>query len=389
MIARPSSLGPPTTNRTRVRASGLSLTLAPALSALLAACSNSPSNLPPPVPAYTADRSNASVINGPSNTASTILSIEPWTAVSPAGRVIRTPAYRLFTTMPPGVTLSRLPRFMESALAVYRSAYATLPAPPLALDTFLLANRPQWMKLTAQMFPDEAEGFLKIPRGGFTLNARALLYDLGTRDTLALIGHEGWHQFTQQTFIDPLPIWLEEGIATHMEGFRWDTNDPTKPIFTPWANPDRFDQLRQRVEEGRLFSLAELLAGSPQDLIAQTATTSGNATPGPRDPQATLAYYAQVWALLHFLQEDQDGRHRQALATLVTDAAQGRLVGTIRASAGERAADAYLLHRRGPELFNIYFNADTSDAQARYRSFVERITRLGARELIVAGRSPV
>jgi len=369
----------------------LAVAFATALTVLLSACSSAPSALPPAVPAG-ADRANASVVGGVPNLAVPILSIEPWTAVSPTGRVIRTPAFRLFTTMPPGVTLARLPLFMESALSAYRSTYATLLAPPLALDTFLLASRPQWMKLTAQMFPDEAEGFLNISRGGFTLNARAVLYDLGTRDTLALIGHEGWHQFTQQTFIDPLPIWLEEGIATHMEGYRWAAADPTRPVFTPWTNLERFDQLRRAFELGRLFSLLDLLASSPQDLILRnSSSTTGTAitSEAARDPQAALTYYAQVWALAHFLNEGQNGQYRDKLAALIYDAAQGRLVDSIRRTSGERAATAYATNRRGAALFGMYFNANLDAAQRQYTAFIERITRLGGRDLIVAGRSPV
>lgn len=317
-----------------------------------------------------------------------ILSIEPWSFSTFQGRVIRTPSYRVFTTMPAGATIDRLPAFMEAALTAYRSGYGTLPAPTLALDTFVLATRPQWMKLTAQMFPDEAEGFLKIPRGGFTLHARALLYDLGTRDTLALAAHEGWHQFTQQTFADPLPTWIEEGIATQFEGYRWERGErggEMRPLFVPWANVDRFDQVRRAQEQGRLTPLADLLSASPQDLIAGGVSTSG----GPA--AAALAYYGQVWALVRFLSEGEGGVYREGLAALVTDAAEGRLIEQLGKPAigSEDRTAASLLRHRGPELFRTYFKADVSIVQAQFSAFTERITRLGARELIVAGRSPL
>lgn len=355
--------------------------IAIAAASLLGACSGS---RPPPPPSVRASlgpgTSNASSIPSSAEFKPPIVGIEPWTMGTEAGRMIRTPGYRLFTTMPANVTIHRLPAFMESAMVAYRSTYATLPAPHLALDTFLLANRPQWSRLTVEMFPDQAEGFLKIPRGGFTLNSRALLYDLGTRDTLALVGHEGWHQFTQQTFADPLPIWLEEGIATHMEGYRWDAADPTRPVFMPWANPDRFDQLRLSLVLARLTPLTDLLSGSPQELIA-SASSGG-------DGNAALAYYAQVWALVHFLNEGEGGTYRPRLSAFLHDASEGKLVGSIRASMGERAASVYALRRRGADAFKAYFNADLGAAQAQYTAFVERITRIGGREMVVAGRSP-
>lgn len=353
-----------------------------ALSLSLVACSNPRAVLPPSVPASSKPVSgNASVVTGSAGSRPPIVGVEPWTFGAEQGRIIRTPSYRLFTNLPANITIDRLPLFMETALNGYRSIYAALPAPLLALDTFLLATRPQWMKLTSQMFPDEAEGFLRIPRGGFTLNSRAVLYDLGTHDTLALIGHEGWHQFTQQTFADPLPIWLEEGIATHMEGFRWEAADPTRPVFLPWANPERFDQLRLALTLARLTPLSELLDDSPQELIASSASVG--------DAHAALMYYAQVWALVHFLNEGEAGIYRAPLAALITDASRGNLVGSIRRAMGERAASSYTLRRRGAGLFKIYFNADLAAAQDQYTAFIERITRVGGRDKAVAGRSPL
>jgi len=44
---------------------------------------------------------------------------------------------------------------------------------------------------------------------------------------------------------------------------------------------------------------------------------------------------------------------------------------------------------RWAALFQIYFNKDLDAAQRQYTAFIERITRIGGRDLIVAGRSPV
>jgi hypothetical protein len=75
----------------------------------------------------------------------------------------------------------------------------------------------------------DAEVYLKIQRGGFAASGRAILYDIGPRDTFAIAAHEGWHQYTQKSFRAPLTVSFEEGLATYMEGFRWSDDDRTRP----------------------------------------------------------------------------------------------------------------------------------------------------------------
>src|SRR5690606_28941593 len=136
-------------------------------------------------------------------------------------------------------------------------------------------------------------------------------------DTLAIAAHEGWHQYTQQTFKHQLPVWLEEGIATYMEGFR--RNDDGVLVFTPAANRERQETLRRAVRRGHLIPLNDLLTRTPQSFLGSSKET-------------LLVYYAQVWALTNFLAEGENGRYRAALAEVLTDAAEGRLVGRLAAS---------------------------------------------------------
>jgi hypothetical protein len=124
--------------------------------------------------------------------------------------------------------------------------------------------------MTRSLAGDQAETYLRIPRGGFALRGKGVYYDIGPRDTLSIAAHEGWHQYTQATFRHPLPLWLEEGIAAYFEGFRWDRTDRTLPVFLPWSNPQRFDTLREAVAADTLMPLRELLVSRPQDLLERT-----------------------------------------------------------------------------------------------------------------------
>lgn len=313
-------------------------------------------------------------------------SVEDWTYDGDAGLVIRTPHFRVYSTQTEPILINRLPGFLEGAMAHYRTTIpaaagsSELPAPPMKLDTFVLRTRMQWERLTKQFLGDNAAPYLRIPRGGYAYGGRALLFDIGTQDTMAILAHEGWHQYVQRTFRQPLPVWLDEGIAAYMEGHRWapPTGDRgSEAVFLPWANVERFDALRDAAARGELMSLPELLASAPASLIG----------PGG-DSGDALTYYAQVWALAHFLVEGAEGKYAEPLNTLLRDAASGEIVRRVVAVFGPDGARG-LASRRGPTVFVAYFNRDLAEAEREYRAFVERVVQPGSRGPIVEGKSPL
>lgn len=303
-------------------------------------------------------------------------STEAWTFGREPGRVIRTDSYRLFTTEGDSILVARMPTFMEQALEAYTTSLGSLPRPPVPLDTYLMANRPQWTRLTQSLMGQQSEIYLKIQRGGFTAQGRAVLYDIGTHDTFSLVAHEGWHQYTQRTFRQPLPTWLEEGIAAYMEGFRWDQDFPEFPSFRAWANIERFDQLRRAVQDNKLATLEQLMTQAPQELLLQGGDQA-------------LTFYAQAWAAVHFLREGEGGRYRRGLERLLRDAADGAVADRLTAELGPAAGRGYLMRRRGPDLFRVYISADLPAASKEFADFCRAAVSVGAKEKIVAGRSPV
>ena len=185
-----------------------------------------------------------------------VLSAEPWTYENARGQIVRTRHYRLFMTESSALLAGRLPGFLEDALEHYRTAITPLPEPTSRLDAYLMDNRPQWARLAQRLLGEHAAPYLRIQRGGFATRGIGVYYDIGTFDTLAIAAHEGWHQYTQRTFRNRMPAWLEEGMATFMEGHRW--AGPT-PVFLPWANLERYDHLRAAHAEGRLLPLSQFL----------------------------------------------------------------------------------------------------------------------------------
>lgn len=288
-----------------------------------------------------------------------------WTYDGAPGKVLTTTHYRIHTTVTRDALLDRMPKLMEAALAQYRTAVAPLPAPEEPLDSFVFANRPQWERMTQRFMGDEAGVYLQIVRGGYTARGRSVLFDIGMRDTLAIAAHEGWHQYTQTVFRDQLPTAFEEGLATYMEGFRMTGENRDQYTFKPWANPERFFTLRRASERDRLMPLGRLVRATPQELMGD----------GEGD---ALTYYAQVWALIHFLVEGDGGAHKEALSRMVSDAAAGRLATTSRRSG-----------KRGADLLAAYTGQSTDDLEPAYMAFVKEVTKVGSGERVMRGDSPL
>jgi hypothetical protein len=348
----------------------LCLLCASAASLVFSGCASNPK--PAPSPVVVAPRPESAII-----------AVEPWTFADRPGEKIRTRHFLIHTTEMSPLIHGRIPAFLESSLDHYRFTLAApgapLPEPPQGtLDTFILDNRSSWERLTRQLLGEHAGPYLQIGHGGYAFSSRAVLFDIGASGTLTVAAHEGWHQYTQATFAQPLPVWLEEGVATYMEGHRWSgpSNEagPTA-VFLPWANLERFDQLRDAATHNQLLPLQMLLDEVPQDLVGRADETA-------------LTYYAQLWALVHFLADGDDGAHREALEQALADAAAGRLVEHVAKSIGPRAAHAAVVSRRGAPVFLAYFG-DPKALEAPYRAFIARITAVGARGPIAQGESPL
>ncbi len=292
------------------------------------------------------------------------------------GWVLATDSYRIYTTAS-GRIADRLPGFLERALAHYTSTLLPLPMPSKPMDTYFLGTRGQWERVTQRLMGNDAGIYLRIDRGGYSARGRSVFYDIGPRDTFVIAAHESWHQYTQTVFAEALPLSLEEGIATYMEGYRWTGPERTEPEFLPWRNFERFGQLRDTVAGGQVLPVQELLLSSPQDLL------------GEQGSQAALRYYAQVWALIHFLVEGEGGAYKPALLEMIRDAKDGRLSARVGQALGERAARSVRFGRRGVDVLGVYVGKPSSELDEAYQRFVRDIVKTGAGQRISAGQSPL
>lgn len=290
---------------------------------------------------------------------------QDWDFAHFKGVMMATPHYRIYTTIDHEHLVDHLPYFYEAALEHYTTALTDLPPPRRPLESFIFRTRTEWKAKTQQMLPDQYGTFEHLGRGGFTTRGTAVLYYIDSagrsRDTLSIAAHEGWHQYAQASFRNPLPVWLEEGMATYMETFRLGEDGKTR--FMPNYNRERRNALRDAQYRDRLIDLDELLTNSPQELLQK------------KGKESLLIYYAQVWALARFLADGEDGVYRESLGEVLKDAARGRLTGRLLKSeavpASQRRRD--VANRVGKAVVLEYFNPDWDEFESQYDGYVKEI----------------
>jgi hypothetical protein len=147
-----------------------------------------------------------------------------------------------------------------------------------------------------------------------------------------------------------------------MEGYRQYSDGRVQ--FQPSRNTERRRALQDAVRRDRLIPLADLLDNSPQVFLSQSKGR-------------LLTYYAQVWALTRFLADGEDGKHRDQLRELLTDAAAGRMLQRMLAHplAGDvESRQAILDGRTGPWAALAYFTDDISELEREYFDYVSQLS---------------
>ena len=105
------------------------------------------------------------------------------------------------------------------------------------------------------------------------------------------------------------------------------------------------------------------------------------------DAQRPLTFYAQVWALMHFLREGEGGMYSPMLRQLLQDAASGRVQRVLSLRLGDEAVRVRM--RVGDGVFRAYFGDDLDELNASYLAFVGTLVRPGARDVLSRGASPM
>lgn len=249
-----------------------------------------------------------------------------------------------------------MPEFMETALVEYRKVMPPAREPSDRMVIYVFNDRPEWVQFTRGFAPNQAHVYMHIHTGGYMDHARAtaVLWDIGRENTLALIAHEGWHQYLAKCFPEPVPAWLNEGLATQWEGFDLAGE---RPVFNSAGNYMRRGNLRDALAAGGqdgLIPLPELLAMDAGYAVVKTGATVRN-------------YYTQVWSLVLFLQEGQNTEYTQGFRNLLADAGTARMQAAVRAyRAATPGAEQY---STGEVVFRHYITEDLDTFTAAYRQY--------------------
>ncbi len=273
-----------------------------------------------------------------------------------SGVQMLTPHYDLRVTAQDETLRQYLPEFMEAALTEYQKVMP--PARDLSerMVVYVFNDRPEWVQFTRGFAPNQAPVYMHIHTGGYMDQARAtaVLWNIGREATLALIAHEGWHQYLAKCFPEAIPAWLNEGLATQWEGFELDGE---RPIFNSAGNYMRRGNLRDALSAGGndgLIPLPELLAMDAGYAVVKTGATVRN-------------YYTQVWSLILFLREGQVKEYTQGFRKMLADSGTARMQAAIRAyRAATPGADKY---SPGEVIFRHYITEDLEAFADAYREY--------------------
>jgi len=291
--------------------------------------------------------------------------VEPWDNPYGDGLIIATAHYRIFTTHLEPLTLRQTPAFLESAFRAYQSQLAAPPTNTEPFTVYLFGARSQWEDFTRQLTGSEAAMYLKIQAGAYVVNGICVAYDIGRRQTFAVLGHEGWHQYNQRLFVYRLPSWLDEGIATLFETCRYEQG---QFVFDPTQNLMRLGVLKENLLAGRGISLEQLILLNPGQVLGGYG---GN-------PDSAAAFYAQVYALVRFLREDRYGLRLRPYQAMLQGAAAGGwpLDATLLAMAADRRVPLTIAWNMqvAHQLFLHYFGQDLAALDAEYQAYCRKIT---------------
>ncbi len=285
--------------------------------------------------------------------------VEPWSDEYAPGITITTEHYDIHTTLLDPLMLRQVPAFVES---VYREYQKQLPSPietKTRLTIYLFGTRQEWEDFTKKFVGRQWRHYLKIKKGAYYLNGSCVAYNIGRKKTFSVIGHEGWHQFNSRHFAYRLPSWLDEGIAMLFEVFRYDKG---RFYFEPQRS-GRLGSLRKTILTDNMIPLKQLIALNPGYVISDT--------------DSVTAFYAQAYALVRFLREEDYGKRLGNYHNLLLGALRGNwpLEPELRRIAADRNIpltgrfNAFV----SSKLFSMYIGRDIEQIEREYIAFCKKI----------------
>lgn len=292
--------------------------------------------------------------------------LEVWQNGYAPGITIKTAHYRIHTTLLDPLMLRQLPGFMESA---YKAYQRQLPKPletKTRFNTYLFATRKQWEIHTKAATGKQWALYKQIKKGAYYLNGDCVAYNIGRKRTFSVLGHEGWHQYAGKHFAFKMPSWLEEGISTLFEVSK---SEGAYFKFYPARN-GRLVDLKKAMQYGSMISLKQLITLNPGQVIPMGDSDV------IKETDAVRAFYAQSYALVRFLREDDYGRRLSKYHDLLLGALNGTwpLPDRFKKIAGDRNIPMTARWNSvvSPKLFAFYIGQDIQAIEEQYLAFCKK-----------------
>lgn len=277
---------------------------------------------------------------------------EAWTFARKPGHKLTTAHYEIYTTLSDEVLVNALPDFVEAAFDNYRKLIPPAKEAEERMQVYLFATRGQWEAFTRRFTGPRAAVFLKVRNGGYSERGVSVIEYVAHQVTFPLFAHEGFHQYLHHYVNEQIPSWLNEGLAVYCEGQRWGTTQLN--VFDPWYNPKRRNDLAEALIAKRLHPLSELLQTNAGRIIEGSDKSVG-------------AYYAQVWALILFLQEGAGGKYAAGFQRLLGELGKADLVQYARAAHIWSESESFNF---GEALFRNFVTDDVETAEREYVAFI-------------------
>ena len=289
-----------------------------------------------------------------------VLDAQPWDNDFGPGLAVITQHYEIRTTLLDPLVLTAIGAFLESAHRAYQDQLAAPVRTQFRFGVYLFASRGQWEAFTREFAGAAATAYLQIQEGAYCLNGECVAYNIGIRDTFSALAHEGWHQFNSRHFAYRLPSWLDEGVATLFES-RVERGGRFR--FEPAGNLQRLGTLKQAINGRGLLELQRLISLNPGQLID--------------DAEAMAGFYAQSYALVRFLREDNYGSRLASYRRLLNDAAAGSWpldAQTCRIAADRDVPLTAAFNRDvSQRLFSLYVETDAARIEGEYLAFCAKL----------------
>jgi hypothetical protein len=274
-----------------------------------------------------------------------------WNLKTTDGTQLLTDHYRIYTTAKDETFQYAAADLAEGQYARFQSLIPRRPKDTMTV--YIFSNTRQWIAFTQTKFPPAvANLYLKIRSGGYTSNDFAAFYYLGRFPTLTILAHELFHLYLNQIRgSEPVPAWVNEGLACYFEAHEW---DGSRPVFSTEKNLFRRNNLAEAVSGGKLFPLKELLG-----------TDAGRVCAGSQD--RLLVYYAQLWGLVQFLQDSHNGyaeKFHKLLAELGTKEMSIRVNGYLITSPGMSFGEA---------AFHTYITEDLAGFETVLNKYLKKL----------------